>query len=100
MSGETIVSRPTHFHLVPGASFSIAPKVLEAVLRPIIVSESRIGSDRNMASSRYTMMYAAPPLLPTIYGKRQMLPNPMADPAIARTAAVLLPKLSLPEAIS
>ena len=30
------------------------------------------------------MTNAPPPLLPTIYGKRQMLPSPIADPAAAK----------------
>ena len=41
------------------------------------------------------MMKAAPPLRPVSMGKRQMLPNPTAEPAAANTAPNLLPKFSL-----
>ena len=38
------------------------------------------------------MMNAAPPLFPASTGKRQMLPNPTAEPAVASTMPSLLAK--------
>ena len=52
INGEMTVRNPSHFHLVPGASFSIDPKVLECVLRPIMDSERKIGSERRNEDSR------------------------------------------------
>ena len=43
-------------------------------------------------------MNAAPPCSPTIYGKRQILPSPIADPAMAIMKVKELPKFSLLEA--
>ena len=40
-------------------------------------------------------MKAAPPFWPTMYGKRQMLPRPMAEPALAMIAVKRLLKLPL-----
>jgi hypothetical protein len=45
--------------------------------------------------ARYTTIKAAPPYCPTRYGKRQMFPNPMAEPAAAMTNPNLLPHCSL-----
>ena len=40
-------------------------------------------------------MKAAPPFIPTRYGKRQIFPRPIADPARARITAALPPNFSL-----
>lgn len=48
-----------------------------------------------MTKKRYSRMNAAPPLVPTMYGKRQMLPKPTAEPAITRSDPRLLEKFSL-----
>ena len=57
-------------------------------------SESRIGSESRKQQTMYTRMKAAPPYSPTMKGKRQMLPSPIAEPAIAMITAALLPKFS------
>ena len=44
-------------------------------------------------------MKAAPPYSPAMYGNLQMLPSPMADPAMAMMTANLPPKVSLSVAI-
>ena len=58
-------------------------------------SEMKIGRHIRKLSRMYTMMKAAPPFSPTRYGKRQRLPRPTAEPAMATRAPNLLPKLSL-----
>lgn len=40
----------------------------------------------------YIRINAAPPFSPVIKGKRQMLPSPTAEPAVARTIPNLLAK--------
>jgi hypothetical protein len=55
-----------------------------------------IGNDSMKQQIIYTRMNAAPPYSPTIKGNLQMLPRPMADPAMAIITAALLPKFSLP----
>jgi hypothetical protein len=55
----------------------------------------KIGRHRRKLSRIYTMMNAAPPFSPTSEGKRQRLPRPTAEPAMATKAPNLLPKLSL-----
>jgi hypothetical protein len=54
-----------------------------------------MGMQRNIAENRYTRMKAAPPFCPTMYGKRQMLPRPMAEPAMAMIAVKRLLKFPL-----
>jgi len=66
MMGETTVKSPSHFQGVPGASFSIAPKVPWRLRRPIIVSAKKMGRTRMKLDSMYTMMKAAPPCSPTM----------------------------------
>jgi hypothetical protein len=58
-------------------------------------SARNIGMQRKTAEKRYTRMKAAPPFCPTMYGKRQMLPRPMAEPAMAMIAVNRLLKLPL-----
>jgi hypothetical protein len=43
----------------------------------------------------YIRIKAAPPFSPVIYGKRHTLPNPTAEPAVARITPSLLPKFAL-----
>jgi hypothetical protein len=45
--------------------------------------------------NRYTNKNAAPPFSPAIYGKRQMLPNPIAEPAATSMALNLPPNEAL-----
>ena len=72
----------------------MAPMVPDCAQRPIMLSEKKIGIESTRVEIRYMMMKAAPPPSPTIYGKRHMLPSPMAEPAIAIITAKRLPKFS------
>ena len=47
MSGARMVMMETHFHRVPGASFFIAPYVFDLERLPIMLSERKIGRERN-----------------------------------------------------
>lgn len=96
MIGDITVRSPSHFQEVPGARASIAPTVFLLVLRPITDSENNIGSESRKQQRMYIRMNAAPPFYPTMKGNLQMLPRPMAEPAIAMITAALLPKRSLP----
>lgn len=69
--------------------------VLARERRPMRNSLTITGTPSRATHSRYTSRKAAPPLLPTSQGKRQMLPSPTAEPAEARMIPSLLPKLAL-----
>ena len=96
MPGDMTESSPIYLQAVPGANRRIAPVIQDDDERPIMHSEKKIGRARKTEDNIYMMMNAAPPYSPTIYGNLQRLPSPIADPAIASTAATLLPKFSLP----
>ena len=66
ISGVNTVRKPSHFQRVPGASFSMAPKVLRCVRLPMMDSAMKMGMQRNTAENRYTRMKAAPPFCPTM----------------------------------
>lgn len=63
--------------------------------RPMINSHTMPGIPRNITQPIYINMNAAPPLWPVIYGKRQILPRPTAEPAVANITPNLLPKFTL-----
>ena len=69
-----------------GVSWAFLPKLTSAVKRGIPIIAVRI---------RYTRLKAPPPLSQTIYGYLQMLPIPIANPAVAIMNPNLLPQFSL-----
>ena len=53
------------------------------------------GMPKATTSSRYSTRNADPPYSPIMYGNRQMLPSPMAAPAVVRTTPHADPKTGL-----
>ncbi len=75
---------PTHFQLVPGASFSKAPTGLNCVLRPITNSAITIDNPTTRIQAKYISVKAPPPFWPAIEGYFQIFPIPTAEPDAAR----------------
>ena len=67
--------------------------VLLCAWRPMINSPTIRGRPIRMTQNIYKIRNAAPPFCPARTGKRQMLPNPTAEPAVARINPILLVKL-------
>ena len=86
---------PSILHHLPGASLEKAVMVLAWVLLPMRNSLIITGTPTANTHNKYIRIKAAPPLLPTSVGKRQILPRPTALPADAKTTPHLLAKLPL-----
>ena len=84
---------PTHFQIGCGAKTLNASPVLAFEPRPIVNSATIMGNPKIKIHPKYTIINAAPPWFPASYGKRQIFPKPTAEPAAAKTAPNLLPKL-------
>ena len=72
------------FHFPFGFKALNAPTGLRCVRRPMVNSVIIIGKPSRMMNPRYTSTKTAPPFWPVMYGKRQIFPKPMADPAAAK----------------
>ena len=66
------------------AVFFIALIGLLPALLPIIISLIMIGTPIMTMQSKYIRTKAPPPLVPALYGKPHILPNPTAEPVAAR----------------
>jgi hypothetical protein len=95
MKHATTGKSPRYFHPVPGARVPNAPYAALRALRPIVDSQTKQGTAMQALQITYATMNAAPPYSPTIYGKRHILPSPIADPAMAMMKVKELPKCSL-----
>ena len=63
-------------------------------------SDTMHGMPSSKTQMMYMMMYEAPPFSPAMYGKRQTLPRPTADPAVASIIPNVFLKFALSDIIN